>query len=317
VSDTSLFAHWAHIPAPLVAVTLSGNGGIPATQTVMVPMGTSFEAIFAQVDIPVRNWFDFVGWSLHPADMVPPSEVIAEDTTLFAHWAIPVPRSAVAFLGNGGTPAMQTVSVPVGTPFEAIFAQVDIPMRDGFDFVGWSLHPADMIRPSEVIAKDTTLFAHWAYISISWVEVTLSGVGGTPNIQTVFVPAGTSFEEVFAQAETPIRDRFEFAGWSLHPVNMVYPGSVVMADTRLFALWTAQSGSRISAEFQDQDGSSDHRDSDCELYAQWETEEPGECVLPRERSEYCNPCGATSIAPDKPEAEEPKIKAAEENGYGQ
>ena len=250
MEDTILFAHWAHVPVRQVQVTLFGNGGAPAAQIVIVPVGTSLGEIFAQVDIPVRDGFAFVGWSLDATNMVYPGSVATEDIRLFAYWLyVPTPQVEVTLLGNGGVPVAQIVMVPVGTSLDEIFAQADAPVRDGFHFVAWSLHPADKIHPNAVVEEDTRLFAHWMQIPISWVEVTLLGNGGTPVTQGVAAPVGTSFEEIFEQVDTPARDGFAFVGWSLDAANMVYPGSVAAEDITLFAYWMHVPAPQVEVTF--------------------------------------------------------------------
>jgi uncharacterized repeat protein (TIGR02543 family) len=143
--------------------------------------------------------------------------------------------------------------------------QVPAFTREGFNLLGWTLQPDDLIPGSAdssepvpgLTASDTSwstngsisnVFAQWQAKSYS-VTYILNGGSGTPtNTTSTFkspVYVGATISDNTYSFTTPTKDGFTFAGWSIGSAGTerYSPGKILSApssDITFVANWTAK-----------------------------------------------------------------------------
>ncbi|MBR3473441.1 MAG: InlB B-repeat-containing protein [Oscillospiraceae bacterium] len=157
-----------------VIVTFDGNGGEPASQTLVT--GVDGKLDLTELDnltnSMIRVGYNMTGWARTP-DGDPFGigvEVFTEDTTVYAVWTIQV--HTVTFKANGGTEtASQTVK------HNACAYEPDDPTRRGYVFDGWytDQNLTRLFDFSTPITSDLVLYAKWAKV----VKYTVVSGGGS------------------------------------------------------------------------------------------------------------------------------------------
>ena len=132
-ADIILYAIWKNVTEYTVTYDVNGGAGAPATQTKVYG-----ESIIISTGIPTRENHQFLGWSTSPAGTVEyaPGDAYSDNgnITLYAIWEN-VTEYTVTYDANGGTnvPAPQ-----VKVHGEVITITSEIPIKDGYSFMGWS-----------------------------------------------------------------------------------------------------------------------------------------------------------------------------------
>ena len=222
-SARTLYAHWM---AGTQTVTFQGNGGTPATQEETYTV----DGKYASFPAVTRTGCSFAGWwtAANGGTQVTVGSTVTTDLarTLYAHWSL-----EVAFMGNGGTPATQSETYPLGETF-GHFPSVT---RAGCSFAGWwtAANGGTQVTAGNTVTTDSarTLYAHWS------LEVAFKGNGGTPETQTGTYLLGETYGSLPAVTQTG----HSFAGWWTAPSGgtPVAADSTVTMDSTLYAHWTA------------------------------------------------------------------------------
>lgn len=155
-------------------VTFDGNGGQPATQTLVTGDGGKLNSI--ELDVlssgMSREGYNLTGWSKTPGGepFGIGAEVFTQDTTVYAVWTIQV--HSVTFKANGGS---QTPSQSVKHNEKAF--EPDDPTRNGYTFEGWYTdseltHEYNFSTP---VTADLVLYAKWDKV----VKYTVVSGGGS------------------------------------------------------------------------------------------------------------------------------------------
>ncbi len=124
------------------------------------------------------------------------------------------------------------------------------PTRTGYAFIGWFTDSA-LTKPfvfgSSIITSDTTLYAGWVEKSVGQVEYTVDFVGA--DVESMTTHGGKVFG-----LPTPEKSGYTFGGWWISAYEdaekLTYKceeGTALTANTTLFAVWTADTGSKLSA----------------------------------------------------------------------
>lgn len=157
-----------------VTVTYDANGGdtgaVSASVRAGEPYGVQPEA--------ARRGYAFDGWwtGRDGGERVMPETVVTqtEDHTLYAHWRERGGWS-VTFDGNGGRVKSKQVHMELSEGER--FGELPVPLREGYDFLGWYTAPEDgeEITGERVFdgGRDLTLYAHWAYNPYAFWSFTL------------------------------------------------------------------------------------------------------------------------------------------------
>ena len=152
-ASVTLYAVWAYFPESYtVRYDANGGTGAPASQskTYGVPLTLSDEK-------PVRSYYEFLGWAKSPDALSPEympgrSYNENEEVTLYAVWKSTLETYTVSYDANGGSdaPANQ-----IKTEDIALKLSSDIPIRNGYEFLGWAESPT---ATSATYAAGTTYF---------------------------------------------------------------------------------------------------------------------------------------------------------------
>ena len=147
-------------------VTFDTRGGAPI-EPVSVPAGTAFSEVIADV-VPVREGYNFVEWRFSNFDAAVDSGnfFVNWHNTIIAVWEEAPPPAVmftITFDSRGGS-YVPAVSVPAGTPFSAVVADIEPPTRDGYTFVAWQFSnwAANVCSGNFIVNWHNTLVAVWA-----------------------------------------------------------------------------------------------------------------------------------------------------------
>ncbi|MCL2564091.1 MAG: InlB B-repeat-containing protein [Oscillospiraceae bacterium] len=250
-------------PIPIVTASFQGNGGIPALQTIEVPIGTSFDEMAAQVEQPVRDGYEFIGWIPGPTVGINPPPVFS------ASWrAIELPQRELVLLpghdhdfgtAEAGYSAEDVAThmvegsflmdgVHIGLPVVTIYSitwHVDAP----YFTAGWNgIRPIAGLEPGAYRARvtlevlrltDGVSYTAYLYVTfrvtepqVGTVTAFFYGNGGTPTLQRIEVPSNASLDEMLALAEQPTRRGYEFIGWIPGPTAGINLPPVFIARWR-------------------------------------------------------------------------------------
>lgn len=166
---------------------------------------------------PVQEGYTFIGWFFDEANTLPyDGSPITENTELFAGFRIN--KYTVGFDVGGGTDiAAQTID------FNTI-PTISIPIRTGYDFVGWYIGETEY--KNEPIKSATTLTAKWKAKTFT---VTFKVNGEVYREMTVeYNTSLTPYLEIPALAKYNIASLFAENGQSVDMENMLVNGNLTV-----------------------------------------------------------------------------------------
>ena len=221
----NIYASWERTYQNMIFV---GNGGLPALQTVTIPVSNTYaQAITAwqtQTGLtePTRAGYNFLHWSLAEAEGSPAVDGALSVTpergmNLFAQWEEAIQPITVTFAPgtngtlSGGTPNV-TLEVAPGTVLTAANVPA-VTANTGFRFVGWALS-----NPVGHTVNEPITFTAQYEPDVEMITVTFAPgangtlAGGTPNV-TIQVPAGTAIPAASVPAVTA-NTGFRHIGWT-------------------------------------------------------------------------------------------------------
>ena len=150
-------------PAPTeFIVTFDANGGTGSMEPVTVEEGSRYPLPACGFIPPVN--MQFSGWALSADGSViaDGAIMVTSNITLYAIWEpVPVNEFVVFFDGNGGTPAVSSM-----TTIGHRLAFLPGAFRSGsYRFDGWytERNGGELITTSTVFAANTIVYAHWTY----------------------------------------------------------------------------------------------------------------------------------------------------------
>jgi len=141
-----------------------------------------------------------------------------------------VPDYTVTFDSQGGS----AITPQIVNEGEKAVKPSD-PIKDGYDFVCWSLGGAEYDFNTSVIS-DLTLTAQWSLIPPVTYTVTFNANGGTPSPDTQTVISGNTATKPTA----PTRTGYTFAGWFApgSTATFDFANTPITAELTLTAEWT-------------------------------------------------------------------------------
>gem|GEM_PF-2669303 len=242
--DVKLEARFVNPFEYTVTYNANGGSGAPAAQTM-----NHGEAIVLSNTVPARANFRFMGWSASAsstdAQYQPGGTFIANSSTiLYAVWA-PSGNSqyTVSYNANGGTGAP---SPQAKTHGYSLTLRTEIPLRSGYNFLGWSTGASDTTAqylPGGMYSANAaaTLYAVWAPIDGSGYVIRYDANGGTGAPVQQYKPHGI---DARISSVIPARYGYTFMGWSASPTAnapQYQPGGIytINAGAVLYAVWTA------------------------------------------------------------------------------
>ena len=164
LGNTEIKALWkdsAVIPTTFT-ITFNANGGTGSMEPVTVEEGSCYPLPVCGFTAPVN--MQFSGWALSAGGSViaDGAIMVTSNITLYALWEpVPVNEFVVFFDGNGGTPAVSSM-----TTIGHRLAFLPGAFRSGsYRFDGWytERNGGELIATSTVFAANTIVYAHWTY----------------------------------------------------------------------------------------------------------------------------------------------------------
>ena len=164
LGNTEIKALWkdsAVIPTTFT-ITFNANGGTGSMEPVTVEEGSRYPLPACGFIPPVN--MQFSGWALSAGGSViaDGAIMVTSNITLYAIWEpVPVNEFVVFFDGNGGTPAVSSM-----TTIGHRLAFLPGAFRSGsYRFDGWytERNGGELIATSTVFAANTIVYAHWTY----------------------------------------------------------------------------------------------------------------------------------------------------------
>ena len=164
LGNTEIKALWkdsAVIPTTFT-ITFNANGGTGSMEPVTVKEGSRYPLPACGFIPPVN--MQFSGWALSAGGSViaDGAIMVTSNITLYAIWEpVPVNEFVVFFDGNGGTPAVSSM-----TTIGHRLAFLPGAFRSGsYRFDGWytERNGGELITTSTVFAANTIVYAHWTY----------------------------------------------------------------------------------------------------------------------------------------------------------
>lgn len=262
--DLTIYPHFIPSTFPKISVTYALNGGTagPVVQWARTKYlggdGTYFYSdILISSKVPKKEGFKFLGWS---RSLNGPMVLLAgaltnfkpqTSFTLYAVWqALPVETPhTLSFDANGGLNPPSSIPYTFNTNIQgSLYLPTEIPTLEGKDFVGWSTvqgsKTAQYLAGSSwlLVDVDTTLYAVWEDKPIIRTITYDSNGGSTCPVPLSYAvkPTGT----VALTAEKPIKDGFEFLGWSITQTSSTaeYASGYAWSlsnnyDSTLYAIW--------------------------------------------------------------------------------
>ena len=169
--------------------------------------------------IPIKDGYDFDGWSLNGIDIITvTSQVITDNTTFIAVFT---KLHSVQF--NDGTQVVDTQSVKNNN----FATEPTAPTKPGYTFKGWSLDGQNIVIISETLITDDTTFV--AIFEINSYTVTFD----TGDISTTTTQHVT-YNSYPTEPVIPIKDGYIFEGWSLNGSDIVTVTNQVITDNTTF-----------------------------------------------------------------------------------
>lgn len=197
------------------------------SETTTATYGSQFET-----ETPVREGYDFVGWSYEGNPFSNGKWLIDSDATLVANWSLKT--YTITYELNGGNNSETNLN---SYNIEAPSFSLSAPSKDGFDFVGWTGTDIDVPSKNVTIEKGSTgdrkYVANW---KAHTYLVSLNSMGGDCDTSTLNVEYG---KELILPKAT--RNGYKFAGWYNVEDNSLITDCVwnYLSDLRLYAKWCA------------------------------------------------------------------------------
>ena len=220
-------------------VTFDAKGGrfTDGTKTLekRVEEGTQVE----EPTEPIRNNFDFKGWTLDGSDYAF-TEPVTKDIVLEAKWERKdgVTYYTVTLNARGGKFADGSDSKAVEVEGGAVMDEgaVEKPVKDGYKLMGWVLdgEAYDFTTP---VNGNIELVAKWKELSGMKHTVTFLAYGGTPEPEKQEV----QHDNTATKPADPAKSGFRFVGWNWNGAPYSFDAKVV-DDLVLEAEYVAEQG---------------------------------------------------------------------------
>ncbi|MBO7515201.1 MAG: InlB B-repeat-containing protein, partial [Lachnospiraceae bacterium] len=248
--DTTLYAVWT--PVYKVVYDPAGGSNEP-TDTKEYLNG---EEVKVPSDIPVKKGFEFKGWTTDPADPDAPLYKVGdavlvngEDITFTAVWEkinnAPVVVYKAIYDPAGGVPTPEDTTEYVDGA--TVIVTADVPARDGYTFLGWSLDPSDpdakLLKSGDtttINSSDVTFTAIWTKHYVVIYDKNADDATGTQKDLNNPYESGETVTVL--GAGNVFRPGFAFKGWakdaSATAASFTEGNTfVITADTTLYAVW--------------------------------------------------------------------------------
>lgn len=185
-----------------VKFDLNGGSGKIKDQVI-----TESSFVIKPITNPSNAGYEFIGWYLDNKlyDFNTP---VTSDITLTAKWSLKETKKyKVEFDLNGGAGFISAQLVEENKTA----TQPYLPLRNGYEFVGWYLNN-QKYNFNQSVTANITLKAMWKQTNGTYYTVTFDLNGGTGNITNQSVVSGGSV----SRPQNPTKTGYEFIGWYLN-----------------------------------------------------------------------------------------------------
>ena len=250
--DTTIYAKWTEVEDGKNTVIFNVNGG-SATDSQQVDDGQ----LPQKPADPTRSGYTFVGWYkdlFHQEVFDFTSDVITEDTTIYAKWQVYSANSIIISFDTGEGSPVSSVTVVSGQ----LLQEPSEPTRTGYNFYGWYKDSAftNPYNFQETVTAVFTLHAKWTAHPASGSTVSFdAGIGSSTTIAPQMVASGSTVREPTAT----VKHGYKLEGWYTEPEftnKFDFAADTVSADTILYAKWSVNSIPRYFVLFDTDEGAS-------------------------------------------------------------
>ncbi len=200
VKEGFAFSGWIDAPdiMPAKDIVINGKFLVNAYSVTYVVDGVEYRKLLLSygsavtfIDTPTKEGYTFSGWSEAPATMP------AKDITISGTFAVNYYK--VTYMVD--EEAFATDSIAYGSAINLI----DIPIKEGYTFSGWSEAPATMP------AKDITISGTFAvnYYTLTYI------IDGEE-----YIVEQIAYGDSIVLVDAPVKEGYTFSGWSAAPITM-------------------------------------------------------------------------------------------------
>ena len=239
-SNSTIYAHWQ---AKKVITVDQNYTDKPENTTVKANHGklTTLPAA------PTREGYEFLGWftAAEEGDRVTTSTVFEADSTIYAHWRVPFKVTLDLNYENCPEATVMTANVVSGATYSRIPKMPDVPVREGYELVGWFPNADGTgtgLAVSTNITEDVTYYAAWRVPFKVTLDLNYTDCPDPTVIIANIVP-GTTFSRIPSMPEEPAaREGFEFVAWYANndgTGTKLSTTTSISADATFYAFWRA------------------------------------------------------------------------------
>lgn len=152
----------------------------------------------------------------------------------------------ITFDTNGGT-AVSNIEVKDGE----IVKLPEVPIKDGYTFVGWTNKDENVITKGTKVTEDITLKAVWISNDAETIIVKFDTDGGN-EIDNILIEKG----KIILLPIEPVKDGYIFGGWLDENGNFITEDTIITNNITLKAIWIKKGAKTVTVTF-DTDGGSD------------------------------------------------------------
>lgn len=226
----TLYAVWTKNAAEItytLRYDANGGTGAPESQSVTVDEG-QIAKVTLRSEVPTRDGYDFLGWSdtidsSQPLYANGEADVVLKSTTttLYAVWSMRPVTYTLTYNGNASDAT--NVPEPVfkdGYATCTFIVSSQIPVRDGYVFVGWSkdmkaVSVAEYTGGSTIqtSSRNTIIYAVWVMEQKFWI-LSFDANGGTGGPSEITETSSGSVHTFTLPTDEPVWEDHVFLGWS-------------------------------------------------------------------------------------------------------
>ncbi|WP_230226219.1 InlB B-repeat-containing protein, partial [Allobaculum mucilyticum] len=231
--DTELYAKWK-IQKRTVTLNLNFEGA-PNPAEDVIDYGTVYTPA-----APERVGYDFVGWYKDAAGTEDEKWIdgtkVTNDTELYAKWKIQATTVTLNLNYEGAPDPAEDV-----VDYDSAYTPA-VPIREGYDFVGWYKDAAGTESEKWVdgakVTENIELYAQWK-IQKRTVTLNLNYEGAPAPTQDV-----VDYDTTYTPAAPAAREGYDFLGWYTDTAGTEnkkwVDGTKVTENTELYAQWKIQ-----------------------------------------------------------------------------
>ncbi|SCX63262.1 Listeria/Bacterioides repeat-containing protein [Lysinibacillus fusiformis] len=236
--DTTLHAKWDVAQVTQYELAFNPHGG-----TVVPSQLVAYKSKGNEPPAPTKEGYTFGGWYKESTlrnqwDFY--TDVVTEDTTLYAKWDVTqVVQYELAFNPGGGTDVPSQL-----VTYNSKGNEPPAPTKEGYIFGGWykeSTLTNQWDFYTDVVTEDTTLYAKWDVTQVVQYELAFNPGGGTavPSQLVTYNSKGN-------EPPAPTKEGYTFGGWykeSTLTNQWDFAKEVITGETTLYAKWIKNSSS--------------------------------------------------------------------------